>query len=374
MTTPIHRSGRSGPRPRPVPRPRPRRPRDGGPRARVRGLGEVAAIVPYLLGFRPHESIVVLGMHGRDVGLTARVDLPAALEPGWSDPLDDALTAIAFHGADRVNVLVASEADALDPALLDELRDLVGLAGLELGDVGWQRGTRCLPLLDRAEGEPGGWLPVDTACQAVAAAAFAGAVALPSREDVEAEFERPPGTDPDRLLPFLLTEEDQALADTLLAIDRIAGVRGRPEGGAAPHARLPRVLHTATSVLAAARAHDACVAEGRAPAPLTDAEVAGLVVALADVTVRDAAWTALDAGEVDGRGLWLELAHRAPPPYDAAPLFLLGWRWWRRGDLLRARLAAERAARVPGGYSAARLLLDAVSSCVDPATIPRLRA
>ena len=46
---------------------------------RVRDIGEIAAGLPHLLGFRPRESVVLVGLggaSGRRVGLTVRADIP----------------------------------------------------------------------------------------------------------------------------------------------------------------------------------------------------------------------------------------------------------------------------------------------------------
>ena len=46
---------------------------------RVRDIGEIAAGLPHLLGFRPRESVVLIGLggeSGRRVGMTARADIP----------------------------------------------------------------------------------------------------------------------------------------------------------------------------------------------------------------------------------------------------------------------------------------------------------
>ncbi|HEX8520300.1 MAG TPA: DUF4192 family protein, partial [Pseudonocardia sp.] len=50
-----------------------------GPVVRLRDPGELLAGVPFLLGFHPRESLVLLalgGSSGRRVGLVQRVDLP----------------------------------------------------------------------------------------------------------------------------------------------------------------------------------------------------------------------------------------------------------------------------------------------------------
>jgi hypothetical protein len=108
---------------------------------------------------------------------------------------------------------------------------------------------------------------------------------------------------------------------------------------------------------------------------LTDNEAAAILIGLSDVGVRDACWLRMEQGG-SGRGLalWGHLVRRAVPPYDAAPLFLLGWAAWRRGDGVLARLAAEQALDADADYRAARLLLDAVDACLDPRSVPKLTA
>ncbi|NYG05733.1 hypothetical protein BJ986_000220 [Phycicoccus badiiscoriae] len=43
---------------------------------RLRGPADVVAVLPYQLGYHPQDSIVVLALHGRSVGLIERIDLP----------------------------------------------------------------------------------------------------------------------------------------------------------------------------------------------------------------------------------------------------------------------------------------------------------
>src|SRR4051812_4073940 len=54
-------------------------------RVRLSDPGEIAAAVPQLLGFRPSESVVLIGLGGRGgnrVGLTIRADIPRAEHAG----------------------------------------------------------------------------------------------------------------------------------------------------------------------------------------------------------------------------------------------------------------------------------------------------
>jgi len=82
---------------------------------------------------------------------------------------------------------------------------------------------------------------------------------------------------------------------------------------------------------------------------------------------------AIDQKRLDGRGLWHDLLHRLPSPYDCAPLFLFGWASWREGNGSLAAMAARRALASEPSYSAADLLLGAIQHGLDPFRTPRLR-
>lgn len=332
------------------------------PLAKVGTLGELAALVPYLMGFVPTESLVCLGLDGRGgklgrVGLTARLDLADARHPtGGAELLRSTVATVARTGARVLVVFVVSEADTVDDVVIDRLLDAVAHTPMHLADVGWHRGSRCWSLVceDPLCCPPEGFV-VDRAFVPAVAAAYAGTAVLPDRAAVEAEFAdtgRGEGLDP------LIADHEAALLRADLADDGA--------GSAAAEA--------AEAVLELARLHDAHEADPRGLPPVPDDVVAACLAALGHVAVRDQVWLAVDAREVDGGAFWLDLARRAPAPYDASPLFLLGWRCWRRGDGVRAVLAAERADATPGGYSAARLLLDAVGAGVDPRSVPLLSA
>jgi hypothetical protein len=69
--------------------------------------------------------------------------------------------------------------------------------------------------------------------------------------------------------------------------------------------------------------------------------------------------------------LWRRLATSLPAPYDAAPLFLFGWASYRDGNGALARIAADRALDSDPYYTAADLILAALSQALDPHQLPR---
>jgi hypothetical protein len=122
------------------------------------------------------------------------------------------------------------------------------------------------------------------------------------------------------------------------------------------------------AIFAAARAADAGAAR------LPDDQVARFGVGLAETHLRDSVWLAIDDGRLDGFELWRDLGRRLPPPYDAPALFLAGWASWRAGNGTLASVAAQRAVESDPTYSAADLLLAAISQGLDPRGVPRLRS
>jgi Domain of unknown function (DUF4192) len=67
---------------------------------KLRSPNELLAVVPYLLGFHPSDSIVALSMRDRRIGLIQRIDIPR--------PEHQHLTASALLPA-----LVADDPDAI---------------------------------------------------------------------------------------------------------------------------------------------------------------------------------------------------------------------------------------------------------------------
>lgn len=64
---------------------------DQAARLRITSLGEVADLVPYLVGFQPEESLVILVVQDGRTAVTARVDLADITAPGQAELLLDRL-------------------------------------------------------------------------------------------------------------------------------------------------------------------------------------------------------------------------------------------------------------------------------------------
>jgi hypothetical protein len=121
------------------------------------------------------------------------------------------------------------------------------------------------------------------------------------------------------------------------------------------------------------RARAARRPDGPEPDWLSNHDVARLLVGLADLGARDACWRDLDLRcSSEAYAVCWQLARRSLPPYRSAPLFLLGWAAWRRGNGALARIAALEVLDGDASYDAARLLLVVLDHGVEPDELPRL--
>lgn len=361
------------------------------PVASVRDSSQLVATLPYLLGFHPTESLVVLGLvpssTGRlCVGPCARIDLPPVGTPAailW----DAVHGRMARHSRHLVVVgYVPGSGDRDDPAsawgckLLDEILVLAGRADVEVVDA-------------VVVGATGWWslLAPDSACR------------------------------PSRLQPLPDPSQVEAVADLVLAgsapfADRdaaLARVRAAPEddrcrdvrdalagGGRSPRAAAGEQsgwAHVVPGLDAWARLLGWAQASEHAPAMASQDEwsaqdLAAAVTVIQDKAVRDAvlAWcapgmipAALLPHELRDRCLralgrpvrWgsadrerrevlqerlLLVARVVPPEHAAGVLTIAGVVAWSLGDHMIAAAALRRALAVEPGHTMARLVLPAV--------------
>ncbi len=305
---------------------------------RISGPTSLLAAVPYLLGFEPVDSLVLIGLRDKQVTVTARVDLDQLSEP---HQLADLMTVLATKAESTDVVAVTygerTEADTIAGTaaangmhLLDHLRVAHGRYWSLTCPI-----EDCCP----AEGRP---LSTDYAVAAEFVALGASKVA--SREDLDAIFT--PVPDDGRFAELIQAAEQAALTDT-------------------PAARSATPANSDKRAL-----FDAARREDR---QWSDTETARLAAALAGYEIRDAVWMAIENGQLDGRDLFLHLARTLPASHRAPALFLFGWKTWREGNGALAAMAVERALQADPNYSAATLLSEAIAKGIDPRRMPRLQ-
>jgi hypothetical protein len=302
-------------------------------RLRVRRPDELVAIIPYLFGFHPDESIVAVFIKSGRVLLTARIDLPGE---SAGDELAEQIDWLAKKHAVQALALVAYSADSLSAhRLLTRLMDR--LSEHELTDVLYVGHGRWWSLSCGDECCPLSGTPFDPSSHPVSAAAvFAGLGARADRRELEASVSGPSEVELPRL---------QELADALLA-------------------ELKQVDDPRAAVRLLASIVEAAISEAAVPDERT-CLLLGLLVT--DVHIRDLAWALItSANAEDHVRLWGGVVAQVPPMLAAAPLCLLGMAAWISGTGALLNCCCERLAQVDPDYSMGRLLAEISEKALPP--------
>jgi len=334
---------------------------------KISGPDELVQAIPYLLGFHAVDSLVLVGLDDGRVVVTARIDLADAFVRG---ALAYTLQGMRAGGAECFVAVIYGDVpdedmdedvgtDAYALPHSEIVGDLIDAADecdavvtelVLVADGRWWSYLCAEPECCPPEGHP-----IHNDCAFAAEATFAGIAVERDRQALASSLDPLSESERRRLMPHISTAEAEA---TRLVL------RGESE---------TRQRSVKRALFAAVRRCDREAARGVTPV-LDDEDLVRFVVALREIDVRDPLWMAVDDGRVDGRAMWMELARRAPSPYDAAPMFLYGWACWRAGNGALARMAADRAITSDPDYSAADLLLGALAAAVDPRRFPKLRA
>jgi Domain of unknown function (DUF4192) len=319
------------------------------PRLTLHTPTDLLAAVPYLLGFHPTDSVVVLGLSGSRVVFSARADLPSPDAPP-TDALDLADQLGEVLAGQRVDVSLIigyGEAATVTRTVLP-LRDALRGFGVDVGEVLRTDGKRYWSYLcESVRCCPAEGTPYDvTSTEVAAAATFAGQVALPDRAALQQSIAPVGGAGHDAI--EVATE--RAAHDLAVEADRAANpTASRRRSGV-------------QALVTAVRRYS----DGDR---LSDAEVGRLTLLLAQTDVRDLCWARVTtAGDrlpahVD---LWRDVTRRARADLIAAPATLLGYAAWRSGEGPLARVAIERALAADPRYSLAHLLGEALDRALPP--------
>ncbi|MFD1658623.1 DUF4192 domain-containing protein, partial [Streptomyces caeni] len=356
------------------------------PQVTLRTPTELADALPYLLGYRPEDSIVLVALHDREkrgrFGGRARLGIPA--HPGDWPSVAEQLAHGLVTGSERrgfrpehmVAYLVQEPANGeTGRDVMERLRPLAQLLRTACGRLDvpvvealcisdgrfWSYccpSPGCCPPEGRPMGLPG------TSVLA-AAATYAGLQVRGSLKEFRARLTP-------RETPAALGQEAALDAASLALVPRILGDRTREEVAAATLELAERVM---------ARFAEAPTVSGILPADLRDDdllahdEAAALILGLQDRTTRDRAAEWMEGAEAPlALRLWRALARCCVASYGehaAAPLTLAGWVAWSTGDELEAREAFAMALGADPDYLFARLLHQACNEGLDPETVRR---
>ncbi|WP_426366645.1 DUF4192 domain-containing protein [Streptomyces sp. E-08] len=385
----------------------------------LRGPAELADALPFVLGFHPTDSVVLVALHGELGRFGGRVRLGIPRSPReWASTADHLAECLAEGGArsgarpDGIVVFLCQ-----DPApgetgrrVMERLRPFAQRLRTACGalDIPVYEALcitdglyfsyccpdqRCCP----PDGTP---LALNGTSVMAATAAYAGVQVRGTQREMEARL-KPRGGPRDEeqraaldaaarsIVPRVLEgPEEQGrleVRETTLGLAReilrrFAGTRnGRsPErpgvasgqvGVAAP----PSTVGPVRSVLPGRPVGSTAKDDAADDALVTTEEAAALVLGLQDRVTRDRAAEWMEGWEgTAALRLWRVLARRCVTPYQehaAAPLTLAGWTAWSTGDEPTARVALGLALDADPEYVFARLLHQACNEGLDPESL-----
>jgi hypothetical protein len=303
---------------------------------------DVLAAVPYLVGFHPTASLIVVGLAQGQAKMVARWGLP--FPPGTLDAMSP------LFGRENITEIVIvgyGPGDLVTPAV-DEARRLAAKDGVHVGEaLRAHEGRYWSYVCDLATCCPAEGTPYDLSTSQIAAeATVRGLVALPDREALERTLA--PVTGPVRMAMRRATSA--AIADFQARITTATDLNAFAE---------QYVSEALARVRSALETHSD---GGR----LNDAEAARLGLDLAIMRVRDEAWTLMDDSHAL---LWKDLTRRLEPRFTPPVASLLAMAAWRSGNSVQATIALERALTADPCYSMANLLMHALHNLLSPAIL-----
>jgi hypothetical protein len=306
----------------------------------------VIAMIPYLLGFTPTDSLIVVALLGQRsrLGPCMRLDLPQTEEEGDAQAryLVDLIVAHQF-------TLVIVVAFTSDPHRADAVvrplrrglaRRRVAVAeALRADGSRWWSSTCHDPDCCGLDGTP-----YDPDSSLVAAEAVrAGMTRASNRDSLRAGFE---------------PVSDEARAKTAAACVELRKARGSD-----PHR--PAVLSDLDRLLV----HRA------APHEMSPADAASLLVAVQRTPLRNAVLARLTRADANvDFELWRQVMRNAPDDLLAPAGTLAGLAAWLDGQGPLAWLAVERVEGVSPGYPMCRVLRDILNAALSPDTWEELRS
>ncbi|MEV7523442.1 DUF4192 domain-containing protein [Streptomyces sp. NPDC091371] len=348
------------------------------PQITLRSPAELADALPYMLGFHPTDSLVMVAVHGEGgrFGGRLRVGIPTAPSE-WEDTARQVADCL-IRGSERrggkpdgIVVFLCQEprGEESGQRVMTRLRPLAQRIRLACGALDvpvlealcisagrfWSYvcpDARCCP----AEGTT---LAAGTSVLA-AAATFAGLRVRGSLKEIER-----------RLAPLrgaFAGEMERALDRAAAAlVPKILDGATREEVGAETIALAGSLMRRMTL---APPAEGGPRADDWDDALLTHDEAAALILGLQDREIRDVAAEWMEGEEAaPALRLWRALARRCVGAYGehaAAPLTLAGWVSWSTGDEPTARIALGLALRADAEYRFALLLHHACNEGIDP--------
>ncbi|HVW39758.1 MAG TPA: DUF4192 domain-containing protein [Amycolatopsis sp.] len=335
--------------------------RDGRTQVEIREPAQLISAIPCLLGFRPADAIVLIGLGGEtghDIDVLVRLDLPGA--EAEVDVAETVTLALSQSPGRTVLLVVVGRhpdhpANGASPPhrdLVERLAACVRSVGCTAEFAAWvpeiRGGARWHTYWpSAADGE--GVLPDESSTVIAAVRAVEGHVTFESREEMARQLQ------PD--VPAALDRRAQLL--------RAAADALSPEFP--PEQTFPEYARVVRAAIDRVR---------RGELSFTDDQVVRLAMALSNPQVRDSclllALPPRRALSRHAQRLWLELVRLTPAPERAEPAALLGHSAYMHGDGPLALVAFDNALEANPGHYLTTLLRACLERGVPPVRLHRL--
>jgi Domain of unknown function (DUF4192) len=355
------------------------------------GPADVLTVLPYQLGFHPHDCLVVVSLHGTRIGLVQRLDLPPPQDVGVAvaamiGPLrQDSPTAVLLIGFE--------EREGQSRAMLDEMAGACRADRVEVADRMLVRGGRwfdldCVQSCCPPEGRQ---LPAPSEVPAVAEFVGREICPLPDRlaladllEPSRPLLSRAVSPLADQWLKQRLEATDAGRGELTIRTMELHGFRATElavwsrvlsqEDDAEPIQDLPaRDLAILAASLTDVDLRDGLIGwlcPGALPHDLIDpilfVQLSGALPAPPWLAAEAGGDVQQDIGQQRIERRLCELCAALPDRWAVSALTMLASFTWWRGDGALTRIALDRAFRVDPHYRLARLLERIVDLAIRP--------
>jgi len=309
---------------------------------------DLLSAVPFLVGYHPTNSLVVIALVQDSIGMAMRIDFPAEIDP---DQIDALATHLARENSDGA-LFVAYLPDEMESAdfLLIPLIEAIAVRGIALKEclVVHNQRWRSTICLDRTCCPPEGSAMPDIGSSRISAEQVAAGKPMPFADESELAHS------------LSATELDTSLINELRQVSVIA--------------------YAADNVVELQRqgalAVNDLVAEFAQKGIIKDKKLIALVlVRLHDVQVRDYAMGITDAENAQSlQTLWRWLMRIAPAGYVAPVATLFAASSYELGDGAMAQQALKRALDDDSRYPLAKLLRRVFAAGWPPEQFTQMRA
>ena len=325
-----------------------------GGQVAVRGVAELRASIPYLLGFYPERSLIAIGLqHDGSVILTLRIDAPQSVEQAVA-AIEQIVPVLQRGCPHRVVVAYCDDYELSEPDAAEReqvtlsalrayetVRELAPVLARELSGYGvsalfvWPE----RPGMPRREGGP---VP-----QIAVAQVLSGRRLLRNRGEVGARLEPAGGA------------ARRGVGKCVRELERV------------PHSRID-LIALVTDIL---EQQANSLQEGRRPAAIEPHDAAVCAIAMRDIRTRDIlitliaqerAWCQVD--------LWCRVTQLAPTEYVAPVATMAAIAAYLDGDGALARCAFDLALRHDPDYSLALMIDSALGAGIHPAQLREILA